>query len=289
MTVTQRPSGAHDPFKDKMKKIETLVEDIYGLFKGDYKFDAASVRDFGTALATKLANRMSEERGKPTLRLSNLGKPCLRQLWYSINTPKLAEPLPPSTRIKFLFGDILEEFLLFLARAAGHKVEREQETVEVDGVEGHIDGVIDGELVDAKSASTYSFNKFKEHRLSEDDPFGYLTQLGAYGATVGAGRDHFLAIDKTLGNITLDSWDKKDPKEIKDRVAIVREALASDIPPPRHYSDVPFGKSGNRKLGVACSYCPFKRSCWPGLKQYEYSSGPVDLTVVVREPRVNEA
>ena len=56
--------------------------------------------------------------------------------------------------------------------------------------------------------------------------------------------------------------------------------------PNRAFSDVPDGKSGNMKLGTQCSYCEFKKVCWPDLKTYIYSSGPRYLTKVVREPKV---
>lgn len=270
-----------------MKNVRTLVDDIYALLSRGAVFDKEHVREFGTALADKLSNRLSEERGPPTLRISNLGKPCKRQLWYSIKTPKLAEDLPPATRLKFLFGDVIEELMLFLAKAAGHTVEREQEEIEINGVKGHIDAVIDGELVDVKSASTFSFNKFKDHKLAEDDAFGYLTQIGSYGSKVGEGQNHFLAIDKTLGHVTLDSWDKSD-EDYEEKVEDARAMLQSDIPPPRGYDDVPDGASGNRRLGVACSYCAFRGSCWPGLRTYAYANGPKFLTVVAREPKVNQ-
>jgi hypothetical protein len=270
-----------------MKKIDTLVDDIYDLFRNNVIFNKEDVVEFGRALGEKLANRISEEKGPPTLRLSNLGTPCSRKLWYSINCHQLAEPLSPATRLKFLFGDILEELLLFLARAAGHSVVDEQKTVEVNGVVGHIDAIVDGELVDCKSASTYSFNKFKDHTLGQDDAFGYLTQLGSYRSAVGGSRAHFLAIDKTLGHVTLDTWedDGTDYSKLADDA---RTVLALPHPPERAYADVPEGKSGNRKLGVACSYCAFKDTCWPGLREYHYARGPVYLTHVAREPRVSE-
>lgn len=270
-----------------MPKIDTLVEDIYGLFKHEVSFSKETVRELGTSLGDMLVRRLSEKRQNDYLRLSNLGTPCRRKLWYSVCSPQLAEPLPPATRIKFLFGDILEQLLLFLARAAGHLVTDEQKEVEIAGVKGHIDGLIDGELVDCKSASTYSFNKFKSHSLGDDDAFGYLTQLGSYGAALNSKRNHFLAIDKTLGHITLDTWEQPDV-DYTQMVEDSRAMLAQDQPPERTFSDVPDGKSGNRKLGVACSYCPFKLTCWNGLRQYNYARGPVYLTVVNREPRVAE-
>lgn len=236
---------------------------------------------------------MAPEPREPTLRLSNLGTPCERKLWYGINTPELGEPLPAAAKIKFLFGDILELLLLFWAREAGHKVEGEQDTLNVHGVVGHRDCIIDGRLVDAKSASTYSFKKFQSNGLTNDDPFGYLVQLNSYYTAsesdpriTDKGLGSFLVIDKTLGNITLDTY--KVTPITTEYVQSKREAINGKQLPRRAFKDEPDGKSGNRKLGVNCSYCEFKAACWPGLKTYAYAYGPSFLTTVVREPRVNQ-
>lgn len=281
-------------FQDYMTKtIDTLVADIYGLFQNDnWVPDEANVTEFGHRLARHIANRASETKGKPTLRLSNLGHPD-RKLWFSVNAHGESEPLPPEARIKFLYGDILEELLLFLAKEAGHDVKGAQDTVEINGVIGHRDAVIDGHLVDCKSASSYSFKKFESHGLGEKgaDPFGYLNQLGGYlwGSTdVDQSSASFLVIDKTLGKICLDTY-PKDDTDYDKLVEQKRAVLALDTPPQEKcYEAVPDGKSGNEKLDVACSYCPFKWSCWDNLRCFIYSTGPVFLTKVVREPKVTE-
>lgn len=277
-----------------MKTIDTLVADIYGLFGSTpHKVTEENTESFGHALAKLISNRMGE-RQAPSLRLSNLGSKCKRQLWYTINKPELGEELPPWVRIKFLFGDILEHMLLFLAREAGHKVEGEQDQIVINGVKGHRDAVIDGRVVDVKSASSYSFKKFATHSLADDDAFGYIDQLGGYLA--GSSDDplvvdkdvaSFLAIDKTLGHIALDTY----PSTGVDYERLVEETkviLANPQPPERAFTDVPEGKSGNRKLGTACSYCAFKHTCWPSIRTFNYSTGPTFLTVVAREPRVTE-
>lgn len=276
------------------KTIETLVADIYNLFTdgNGWSPDQKNVEEFGQRLAHHIANRASEDKGKPTLRLSNLGTPD-RKLWYTVNTPELAEPLPPEARIKFLFGDVLEELLLFLAKEAGHTVTGTQDTIEVNGVIGHRDGVIDGHLVDCKSASSYSFKKFEAHALGTpgSDPFGYLSQLGSYhsgSSDVDRDTASFLVIDKTLGKITLDTWPRSsiDFDKLADEK---KKVIAKPTPPEtKCYPDVPEGKSGNRKLDVACSYCSFKHTCWGNLRTFYYSSGPVFLTEVSREPKVPE-
>ena len=277
-----------------MKSISTLVQDIYSLFTKPVEPDVAVTQAFGQQLAQKILYHLNEGRGKPTLRMSNLGTPDCK-LWYSINTPEIAEPLSPESRIKFLYGHILEDLLLFLARLAGHKVEGEQDEVTINGVKGHRDAIIDGRLVDVKSASPFSFRKFKDHTLKEDDSFGYISQLNAYlhsssddPLLVDKGKASFLAIDKTLGHICLDTY-QKDKVDYSLLVKEKRAMLANTTKPPRSFSDEPEGKSGNRKLGVVCSYCPFKEACWPNLRTFMYSNKPVFLTHVERLPKVAEA
>lgn len=226
--------------------------------------------------------------------MSNVGKPCERQLWYEINQNEEGEPLRAETFMKFLYGDVIEELLLFLARLAGHKVEGEQDEQEIANIKGHRDCVIDGVLVDVKSASSYSFKKFKEGRLEEDDAFGYVSQIQSY---LYAGqkdpkvkdkeRAAFLVLDKTLGHICLDIHQKKDFnwEEYYERK---KDIVAQETPPRRGFDPVPEGKSGNKKLPVNCSYCAFKHTCHPNLRTFLYSYGPVYLTKVEREPNVLE-
>lgn len=258
------------------------------MFDTEPKIDPEAVKGLGEDIARIVSEQF--DKRKSHLRLSNLGKPCRRQLWYSINTPELGEKLHGSARIKFIIGHITEAVVLFLAKLAGHTVTDQQRQVSIDGVKGHIDGLVDGELVDVKSASPYSFRKFEDGLTPEQDAFGYLSQLGSYASGLGKSTGSFLAVDKVLGKLTLDTHDVRRTREdyTKD-VAEVREILASNSPPPRAFEDVPEGASGNRKLDTACSYCEFKETCWPGLQTYLYSRGPVFLTKVVRPPRVDKA
>lgn len=259
------------------------------------RLELSHVSAFSDQLAKKVGSRVEEERVQGTLRLSNLGTPCKRKLWYSINKPGLGEPLTADTRLKFLYGDLIEETVLWLAKEAGHKVEGEQLEVSLHGVIGHIDAIVDGCLVDVKSASPASFNRFASGLLPRDDSFGYLGQIDAYLHSLDTSDFHlydttrgaFLAVDKTLGKICLDFH----PKSVVDYKGVIdgtRKILEHSNPPSRAYAAEPFGKSGNEKLGVVCSYCPFKRECWPGVRTFLYSTGPVFLTKVVRPPDVPE-
>lgn len=281
-----------------IKSIDTLIDDIYGLLDENTHHEpseenldwiAGQVKHL---LRSKLSSR---EREAATLRFSSLGRPD-RQLWYAQNRPEAAEPLQPKTYFKFLYGDVIELLLLFLSKEAGHEVKSLQEQVEVDGVLGHTDAVIDGVTVDAKSASPYSFSKFKSGSFLEDDPFGYIGQISGYRSELGTERAGFLVADKVHGDIGFAEVPKNvlDANRPQERIEHLKEVLSSDEEPPRCYSDEPFGKSGNRVLGVGCSYCAFKEHCWrdandgEGLKTYVYSTGPKFFTQVEREPRVEK-
>lgn len=284
--------------KDKIitKTIDTLVEDIEKVLVDGIDGDNDElITKFGLTLASVISKRLIREERKPTLRFSNIGQPCDRKLWYELNEPEKAEPLRPETYMKFLYGDIIEELILFLAELAGHEVKGRQDEQEISGIKGHRDGVIDGTLVDVKSASSYSFKKFKEGKLKEDDAFGYIPQILSY---LEAGQNDpkvqdkdkaaFLVVDKTLGHFTLD-FHRRDPdinwSELYNQK---KEMVKQENPPERCFEPEPFGKSGNLKLGTNCSYCPFKRHCWPEVRTFLYSYGPVHLVEVVNEPAVPE-
>lgn len=269
-------------------KIETLVEDIYKLFGSGKQPDPKDLEELGRAMATHIAQAFeAPDPSKSCLRMSNIGTECVRKLWYVVNKPEVAEQPEPWARFKFLYGHLLEELTLFMAQEAGHKVERRQEEVEIRDIKGHIDAFVDGVLLDVKSANSRGMNKFRYHELETNDPFGYIDQLGAYAAATGADRQAFLAVDKELGHLVLDEY----PRTNKDYAAYIeylKAEVAKPEPPSRGYMPEPEGKSGNMKLGTVCSYCPFKHTCFGGLRTFLYSKGPVFMTKVVREPDVPE-
>ena len=98
---------------------------------------------------------------------------------------------------------------------------------------------------------------------------------------------YFLVFGKELGNICLDKH-KIDKAAYKPLVAQAKKDVNGAELPPRAFTSEPDGKSGNRRLKFNCSYCPFKKACWPGLRTFLYSSGPRYLTTVKRVPDVTE-
>ncbi len=148
------------------KTIHTLIEDIHNLFHDpDHKVDPDNLERFGENCKKALQESIEEATTprNPTLRMSKIGVPD-RKLWYEMNQeidPTALPEINPVLLTMFLYGHIVEELVLFLAREAGHNVEGEQDECEINGVLGHRDCKIDNVVVDVKRASGFSFNKFK--------------------------------------------------------------------------------------------------------------------------------
>jgi hypothetical protein len=251
--------------------------------------------ELGKAVADRLEAQFSEtQHGTPGLRLSKLGPTCPKALWHSVHTPEQAESLPPWAEIKFSLGHIVEAYALTLAKAAGHKVEGEQDELVLSGIVGHRDAVVDGFIVDVKSTSTRSYQKIKNGEIGLSDTFGYLDQLDAYatatdssGISVDTSRAFLLAIDKTLGHMCLHEH-RTRPEHIRQRVDEFKRVVSRNEPPGCTCQVVAYGSSGNLALDPRASYSPYKWTCFPGLRCFLYSSGPVYLTHVARKPDVPE-
>lgn len=284
-----------------MKKIETFADDVYGLLNPAnvhvHNEDHSEEHALNISTAfTKALTREDFNREKGKLWASDLGKKCLRQMWYKFNEPEAGEDLMGHTRFKFLYGNLLEDAVLYLGKEAGHTITHEQELVEteVDGwsIRGRIDAIVDNVTTDVKSTSSYGYKKYSKEGLTpQNDGFGYIEQVSYYHAfgpdTDGAG---FIFVDKQNGHIKYIPIQPVDKETLTGKASAIITAVEEpdDTAVPRGYSDVPYGKSGNRSLDIACSYCEFKHRCWPNLKGYVYSHGPVWMTEVKQEPRVPE-
>lgn len=280
-----------------MKTIDTLVEDIEAVIKGNGGWTKTISKLMADNIADMAGNRFGQrQEPRGYLSLSSIGTPCERKLWYKVNKTEQSEELPANALLKFFFGDMIEELVLALARAAGHRVEGCQDRLDVHGIKGHRDAVIDGVTIDVKSASPMSFKKFKSGELCNDDPFGYISQLSSY---VYAGKDDplvedkarggFLVVDKVNGSLCLDVYDFSNQMENKEGEMQRAKNIVAGEMPDRKFEPVPQSKtSPNTKLPTMCSYCDFKKTCWPELRTFIYSNGPVFLVDVVNEPDVYE-
>jgi len=301
-----------------MKQIESLIPDTYSLFlSSDHKVNrenlAELLKEIEQTVLEYLETAQTTKR-VPKLRLSMIGTPD-RKLWYEFNyAPKLLQESPEAVEevdlskegpaiMRFFMGSLLEHILMFLFKEAGHSVTHQQETVKVDDVEGHNDGVVDGVLVDVKTASDYAYKKFASRdpqKLIDDDPFGYVGQIsGYYSALKHAVLDNeravFIVFNKSKGELCLAELPVENMIDPEARIKRIKEVLEMSEPPEEKcYEPVPVGASGNKELAKGCQFCPFKFNCWSdtnegqGLRVFEYQNGWKFLTQVEREPTVPE-
>jgi hypothetical protein len=281
------------------KTLDTLVEDIYNKIGvlADNKhidLDEDTIEQFGESMKQILYDwSHPTPRGKPALRMSNIGRKE-RQLWYDMKSEGTPEKMPPSLFIKFLYGHLLEEIVLFLVKLSGHEVTSEQKEITVSGIKGHMDCVIDGEVVDVKTASGFAFKKFKDGTLAEQDAFGYMAQLAGYEEAEGTNNGGFLALNKESGELAMFRPDDFDKPNIKKKISSVKKAVKLKTPPERCYNPIPDGKSGNMQLPKGCVYCRHKFECHKdanegkGLRVFKYSNGNRYLTQVPKVPNVIE-
>lgn len=280
------------------KQIETLVDDIYEVvstgFEVNPKFMQEFLDDCKEALTKALKDGCTQR--PPEIRMSMLGTPN-RKLWYTFHSKKKLKPLKPSLAISFMYGHIVEAFMMLLVKQAGHTVTHQQETVKLEGVEGHIDGVVDGVIGDVKSASSYGFSKFKDKSIRDkgNDPYGYVDQLSAYAEALAKDRGFLLGVDKSSGELVLVDFDEFTLKNSSRRIKEVKVVIASPTPPEKKcYKAIPDGKSGNLILDKPCTWCEYKEECWSdansgkGIREFQYANDVKYLVHVAKEPRVNE-
>ena len=280
----------------------TLVEDIYKTLEplSDGKpldISEQQIEDFGEAMKDVMRSwsNPTKRDSNFSIRMSNVGKPA-RRLWFdSQATDKESFKTNSPTQIKFLYGHMLEELVKLFVVISGHDITGEQKQVVVDNITGHIDCIIDDEVVDIKTASGFAFNKFKNGTLRDDDPFGYLGQLAGYEESEGTSNGGLLVINKENGELCFYQPEDLDKPNIKNKIKNLKIALAKKTPPIDYcYDTVPDGAKGNEKIHKNCGWCPHKFKCYEdsnngkGLRVFQYSKGFSFLTKVVVEPKVQE-
>jgi len=245
---------------------------------GRAECDPKLIEEFGERSKELLSKKLNEKRkDKFTLRMSNVGRPlCQLQAEKQGMERQSPDNFFP---MKMMFGDMIETLAIVIMKAAGVEIQNEQILVSnVAGIEGTFDVEIDGKIWDIKSAADWSFNhKFKNSTIQDlwnDDSFGYVGQLMSYAKSVNKPAGGWIVINKQTGEWTVleAKYDEQFEKEVLDRVAENTRVLNSNEPFKRCYSDYPelFYKreTGNRVLGIPCTMCSFKFSCWPNLQIY---------------------
>lgn len=218
-----------------------------------------------------------EERG-PTLRMSNLGKP-LCQLQKDYENAERTGIHPHLAPVRFAVGDMLEQWLFMVMKAAGIKIQTELPCeLELSGqlIKGTADVLIHDKVWDVKAVSKFSFKKYGPEggfeALYKDDPFGYVVQLMLYSKSLDKEPGGWIVINKDNGDIEVCEVPLSYQKYQDEAIQIAEEKVRAIIekkPFKRCFEDEEetyYKKpTGNRKLCFNCQWCDYKNSCWPDL------------------------
>jgi hypothetical protein len=209
------------------------------------------------------------------LRMSNIGRPKC-QLWFEKNDSEDKTPLPPHFLMNMIIGDIVEAVFKGLLRAAGISfTDNEKVTLKLeDGTEinGEFDMVLDDAVDDVKSASPWSYqNKFASSAaLADGDSFGYIAQLVGYSRAANKRMGGWWVVNKANGEFKYVPAEDVDEATVLSEIQDTVSYINNDEPFQRCFepvSETHYRKpTGNKKLGIGCSFCSYKHKCWPGLK-----------------------
>ena len=235
------------------------------------------VEEFGEACKSALRKQFTEER-RSTFRprMSNIGRP-LCQLQMEAQNIK-GEGQPYNVKMRNTFGDLIEALSIFVLKSAGVKIEDEQKSVKYkfngSSIEGRYDVKIDKKIWDIKSASPYSFERkfgasggFEE--IVKDDAFGYIPQGYLYSESEKLPFGGWIVINKSTGEWVVCETPLIDEEYKVNAIQTAKHnvhKLEKKEPFKRCYNEIEetfrTKKTGNKVLGMVCSFCPYKLPCW---------------------------
>ena len=245
--------------------------------KEPVKISDKLVEEFGEACKSALRKQFTEERRsgfKP--RMSNVGRP-LCQLQMEAQNIK-GEGQPYNVKMRNTFGDLIEALSIFVLKSAGVKIEDEQKSVKYkfngSSIEGRYDVKINKKIWDIKSASPYSFkNKFGEaggfETVVKDDAFGYVSQGYLYSESEKLPFGGWIVINKSTGEWVVCETPLIDEEYKVNAIQTAKDnvhSLEKKKPFKKCYSEIEetfrTKKTGNKVLGMTCSFCSYKLPCW---------------------------
>jgi len=263
-----------------MSDINYVIPDVYHSLKEKYIAEGVDfnkvIEAFMDECGAALYNHYKEEKDSRKIRISSIGQ-CERMQWYKAHDFE-EEERPNKLSLTFLQGHLMEALVKAVIKISGHKVRDEQAKLSVAGVQGSCDAVVDNELVDFKTASNWSFDKFKDDEIKVVS-FGYLEQISAYAHALGKKKAHFLVLNKNTGDLKLTTVNTI--KNIEDHVIYVKDIVSKTTPPDHPVWAV----AATGELDMRCSFCGFKQECHGNLQAKTF--GKITKHYVVDEDAGN--
>jgi len=241
------------------------------------------IEQFGEDCKKAIRKQFKERRDKSfRVRMSGIGKPLCQLQMEKSGAKK--EEMPYNSKLRFLFGDMIEAITVLLLKASGTTIDSEQKQVSraskyfETGLTGTYDVEIDGKIYDIKSASDWAFkNKFSMgfESVVDKDVFGYKSQGYLYADAENKKFGGWIVINKSTGEMCIVSPPKNDANHRKEALKLAEDnikALMENKPFKRCFTDIEEKYrnklTGNRVLDSVCSFCSFKQECWGDKIQY---------------------
>ena len=224
------------------------------------------------------------------IRMSGLGRPLCQQIQGRDGKD---EEMTYNALLRFLIGDLVECAVMAVLKGAGVNIVEAQTACHLDiggePVQGTLDLVIDDpvdgvKVWDVKSASPYSYTqKFGKgyEGIKQDDPFGYLVQGHLYAEAKGMDFGGWIVVDKSSGEIQFvqaPDDQEADRDEYLSQAGRAVEALMSNFTykkPPMEPEVEEYTlngvkhQTGNKLLNKNCTFCGYRKHCWPKAVQHE--------------------
>ncbi len=272
-----------------MHLIELLVHQFQQkVQRGEFQAPQSLVDKFGEDTVKHLKRQFEREPSKFTIRASNIGRPICQLLLEQQGTQGISDV----NVIRNLFGDLVEDVLIFVLYAAGVPIIAEQELVSLElagvTIKGTLDVVIDfgdgPKVWDIKSASDWSFkNKFNVpfEKFIEQDYFGYADQLFLYSTARGCKAGGWIVKNKSTGEIGIIEAPEQQElyreaairrMEEKGSILLRKEYDQSEMVQGEDYKMAPVSETfrkkptGNLVAHTACTFCQYKFHCWPEIQ-----------------------
>ena len=260
-------------------KEASLISYLLSVLDGKAEMPSYLLSEFAELSKKALEKHFTRKEEDFRLRMSNVGKPlCQLQM-----QAKGVEPEKPSHDfiVRMIIGDMLEALVIVLLKASKIEVKSQHQKVSLGvgdtQIEGEYDIELDDGIYDIKSVSPFSFTtKFNADngydKIKQSDSFGYISQGHGYGMAANKPFKGWIAINKTTGEIvfTDSKHTDEEKKEVYSKIYNTSVALLDEKPFERCFTDVEevyYSKpTGNRTLGIECSYCPYKHDCWDNLE-----------------------
>ncbi len=188
----------------------------------------------------------------------------------TLNPKIISDPLAPEGK-KVLFQSC-------------YALESQEESVDLVGIPGHIDGILrhDDVRCKAKDHPTYllevkSMNDraFKELVKEQELSLEYRCQVSGYLAALGLKTAIIAAKNKNDSNLEFFTYDVEEDL-VEQRLDVFQRVMESEEPESIEREFTP-SKSG--RLPWQCGYCPFAQTCWRDFHPVEGKSRKLTINM----------